>query len=244
MTGGWSSIIALMVLAVGGDRALAADGAVAEPAATEANAEVEFIRVHVPAGRIRDLPLDGERLVPMSVAEFEKAAARLGATTLGQSGPRPLAEAARYAASIDELGRLVGTLEFEVGGPAAVCAQMPLGEIAASGGRVRTSAGAGEAAIFALPEGGIAMQISGSGTYSCRFTSGPSADHPAGGLLLPLVPALVTRIDLTLADGVQPIVTTGGRGNVVVAPPSRATPGAWRIDLAGLERVGIAIAAR
>jgi hypothetical protein len=40
---------------------------------------LEFIRVHVPNGRLADVPLGDERYVPMSAREFEDGMTRLGA---------------------------------------------------------------------------------------------------------------------------------------------------------------------
>lgn len=244
MNGRWSPIVVLIMLMADGGLMFAGDGDVADRAPPQAAARVEFMRVHVPAGRIRDLPFDGERLVPMPAAEFEEAAARLGDASGRHAGPRPLADTARYAVSIDDRGRLAGTLEFEIGSLAASRSQVPLGDIEASGGLARTDAGVGEAAIFGLPDGGIAMRISGAGTYSCRFTSGSPAEHAEKTLHLPIVPALIARIDLALAEGMQPIVTTGGEGRVVVTPPTPATAGAWRLDLVAVETLGITVVAR
>ncbi len=246
-------MLALLMLTIGGPRACADEGPATTALVTDAAAGgltsgssevgVAFIRVHVPAGRIRDLPLDGERLVPMPLTEFERAAARLGDVSQRRPSPRSLADTARYVVSIDALGRLVGTLEFEVGPVAATCRQMPLGRIDASAGLVRTADGVGEAAVFGLPDGGVAMRIPGPGTYRCRFISTPPVETTAE-IHLPLVPALTTRIDLTLADGVQPLVSRETAGMAVVAAPSATAPGLWRIDLGAAESVRITIASR
>ncbi|MGI9176493.1 MAG: hypothetical protein ACR2IT_01395 [Pirellulales bacterium] len=258
MNGRLVPLLALLMLTVGGRPACADEGpstaafdtnaatgnlATGNLASGSSAAGVEFVRVHVPAGRIRDLPLDGERLVPMPLAEFERAAARLGDVSQRHPGPRSLADVARYVVSMDGLGRLVGTLEFEIGPVAATCLQMPLGRIDASAGLVRTADGVGEAAVFGLPDGGIAMRIPGPGTYSCHFTFVPPVEN-ATEIHLPLVPALATRIDLTLADGVRPIVSGDTAGMAVVGAPSATTPGTWRIDLGATESVRIAIASR
>lgn len=251
MSRGWSPIIALVVALTSFRHGSAADASDGGAAAGNEAAAVEFIRVHVPAGRIGDLPLEGDRWVPMPVADFERAAARFGSPTQPQAGPRPLADAARYTISMDDRGRLGGMLEFDVGPVAAMRPQMPLGRIDAAVGLVRTAGGLGEAALFGLPDGGIAMRITGPGTYRCRFTF-PPRDEAAADFQLPLVPALATRIELTLPDGVRPHVTTGGSMPAMVAPPVTAAgvppftaaPGVWTIDLAAAEHVGIEIMSR
>jgi hypothetical protein len=72
---------------------------------------LEFVRVTVPPERFRDVPLDGGRLVPMPLADFDRAVAGLLPDAEGRT-PRPLADAARYVLAADERGRLSGRLEY------------------------------------------------------------------------------------------------------------------------------------
>ena len=110
-----------------------------------AESVVEFIRVHVPAGRLQDVPLGPDRYVPMPIAEFEQAVARLEMPGGRAQLPRPLADSARYTASIDDQGRLIGTLSFELGPIASgLATQMPLGPIDASAGTLNSSTGVGD----------------------------------------------------------------------------------------------------
>jgi hypothetical protein len=82
---------------------------------------LEFIRVHVPNGRLADVPLGDERYVPMSAREFEDGMARLGAgdawrADRGEPPPSaPLATAARYVIEPTADGGLEGSMEFDVG---------------------------------------------------------------------------------------------------------------------------------
>ena len=80
---------------------------------------------------------------------------------------------------------------------------MPLGDVIASRCRIRTTQGTGEAVVFCMPQGGVAIRSPGPATYTCEI------QLPATAALfrrLPLVPALVTRVDLMLPADVRPIV--------------------------------------
>ena len=159
----------------------------------------------------------------MPVAEFEQAVARLQAPLHGSGEPRPLADAARYVASIDERGRLVGSLAFDIGTTAAALVpQMPLGRIDAWDGMLRTADGVGETVVFGLPDGRVALRTPGPGTYTCQFACDPklagSTDY-----VLPLVPALATSIGLRLPAGLRPLVL-GDAAAAIVAPPPADRP--------------------
>jgi hypothetical protein len=215
-------------------------------AADQPPAEVEFVRVHVPAGRLPDVPLATERHVPMPTAEFEQAVARF-ARPAAPLTPRPLADRATYTAALDDRGRLVGTLSFDLtAASAALAPQMPLGAIDAAGGLLRTRGGVGEVVVFGLPDGGLAMRTPGPGTYSCSFVCPPL---PAGlaTFALPLVPALAVEIDLELPEGLRPIVVAPSEGGCLVTPPAPSgddRAGAWRIDASATTGLAIAVVSR
>jgi hypothetical protein len=220
--------------------------ALAVHAADQPPAEVEFVRVHVPAGRLSDVPLAAERHVPMPTAEFEQAVARFArpATPLT---PRPLADRAAYTATIDDRGRLVGTLSFDLtAASAALAPQIPLGAIDAGGGLLRTRGGVGETVIFGVPDGGLAMRTPGPGTYSCSFVCPPL---PAGmaTFALPLVPALAVSVDIELPEGLRPIVMAPPQGACLVTPPAPSggdRTDAWRIDASATTGLAIAVVSR
>ena len=69
-----------------------------------------FTRVHVPAGRLSDIPVGTTRYVPMSAREFEEGITRLSAGRPGERGEATepalssLADAARYQISLADDG--------------------------------------------------------------------------------------------------------------------------------------------
>lgn len=204
---------------------------------------VEFVRVHVPSGRLQDVPLAAERHVPMPTAEFERAVARFSRPAAPLT-PRPLADRASYALSIDDRGWLVGTLSFDLtAGAAALAAQMPLGAIDASGGLLRTPDGVGEVVIFGLPDGGLAVRTRGPGGYSCSIACPPAVAGSAT-YLLPLVPALAVDVVVRLPAGLRPLVVPAPDGGSVLTPPAAGRDDAWRIDLAAASSVGLTLVSR
>ncbi|MFM7243275.1 MAG: hypothetical protein ACKO40_03745 [Planctomycetaceae bacterium] len=187
---------------------------------------VEFSRVRVPEGRSGDLPLGGERYVPMRVDAFERAVGRRGAA----AAPRPMLDAVAYDAAIDDDGRLAGTIEFDLDAEAA--AFMPdvvLGRIAASRATLRTTAGVGEVGVFGTPSGSVAIRTPVAGRYACHFVLA-SADGTAT-FRMPLAAALVADVRLRVPAGLRPVVT----GEPVGQAPAVAREGdAWRITAAGV----------
>ena len=186
---------------------------------------LEFTRVHVPVGRLADIPLGTSRYVPMSAREFEEGVARLSAG--GQTGLReameptlqPLADAARYQASLADDGSLAGTVSFDVGGFAGasgggrfsrltVAREMPLGNLEVRSGSMRTGAGMGEAVVFGRRDGTVAVATPETGTYTCDFRciASPGGDERTR-FTIPLVPALSSSITLRLPRDVQPVVS-------------------------------------
>lgn len=201
---------------------------------------LEFVRVTVPAERFRDVPLDGGRLVPMPLADFDRAVAALLPDAEGRM-PRPLAEAARYTLAADDRGRLSGRLEFDLGAEStAIGAAVSLGALWVERAMLRSGDGLGEAVVFGIPGGRVAVKTPSAGTYACEIATPPLS---TGEFRLPLVAALVTRIDLRLPESARPVVSHHGAGTVVVSPAANAV-GEWRIELAGVDAVELAIVPR
>lgn len=188
-------------------------------------ADLDFVRVNVPAGGLREVPLEGLRHVPMPLAEFDDAVARLGAR--GGGAREPLAAEATYTLTLDAAGRLGGTLEFDLGVDGVwPTTWLPLGAVTAAAGTIRTADGTGEATIFCLPDGETAIRTPGPGRYACTIRVDPgSQDVPRR---VPLLPALVTTIMLDLPAAVRPIVTGSDAATTTVEPVAER-PGSWRI---------------
>ena len=219
---------------------------------------LEFMRVHVPAGRLSDIPLGNARYVPMSAREFEEGVARLSGGAPGGQGDLmepallPLADAARYVVSRAEDGSLVGTVSFDIGSFAGagggsrlprvgLSREMPLGNLEVRSGSMRTGAGLGEAVVFGRRDGTLAVATPEAGTYTCDFRCpGTPAVDDASRFSLTLVPALSSSVTLRLPSGVQPVVGAGLRVQRLVAPVAdQATddsarqppaPVVWQID--------------
>lgn len=211
------------------------------------NQSFEFTRIHVPAGRLSDIPLGTTRYVPMSAREFEEGVARLSAEGSGSSGRAveplliPLADAARYSIARAADGSLVGTVSFDVGGFAEAAGgsrlprggmprEMPLGRLDVRSGSMRTAAGMGEAVVFGRRDGSLAMATPEPGTYSCEFRSAAVAQTDAATRFsLPLLPALSSSITVTLPRGIRPVM----QGDVRVGNAIEPTADAVDSDSAG-----------
>jgi hypothetical protein len=197
--------------------------AVAAAASALAADELRFVRVNVSATALQDLPRDGGRYLPMPLVEFDDLVARLGAAA--RNVRLPVASEARYRLTLDPAGAVAGGLEFElVGGSEGVPAQVSLGRVVAERCSVRTADGTGEAAVYCLPDGSVAIRTTGAATYACDLRL---PGFPVERLLrLPLVPALVTTVELRLPRSLRPIVI--GTTAAVVEPVADE-PNAWRI---------------
>lgn len=190
---------------------------------------LEFHRVHVPAGRLEDVPLGGERFVPMPLADFEAAVARARAAADADAvvEPAPPLAAARWRAMIDDSGSLVGTVSCEItafaAGPGRVMElrRLRAGRAVVAGDPPRevTICGVGTGLAVAIPE---------PGTYEVEFRREPEADDVAA-FRVPLLPALATTFDLDLPAGMRPVLTGSAARRAIVTPPV-VSGDAWRIQ--------------
>ena len=186
--------------------------------------DIPFVRVNVPAAALRDVPRADGRFVPMPLTEFEEAVARLGPDRGTLRLPHALS--ARYVLAADAGGDLEGTIEFTIDPAAgAIPAEVPLGRVAVARCTIRTAEGTGEAVVFGMANGGVAVRTAGAGTYSAAVLL--SGAVRGQRVVVPLLPALVTTLDLTLPESTRPFVTGAAAATAVV---ERGTePGAWRI---------------
>lgn len=184
-----------------------------------------FVRVNVPGQALAEVPLTDGRYVPMPLAAFEDAVARLGPA--GQRVRQGGAVEARYRLEFEPAGDLAGTVEFQLGDSAAwPDGHVTLGRLQAGRCTVRTPDGTGEAVVFCLADGTTAVRTTGPGTYSCEVRLPRSRGVPI--IRIPLVPALVTTVDLLLADGERAVVTGADAAATLVEPP-RPGMDRWRI---------------
>ena len=166
--------------------AVRADDAVALPTAggERGASPLEFTRIHVPAGRLSDIPLGATRYVPMSAREFEEGIAKLSSGRPGGAGGvvEPavtlLADSARYQISLADDGNLVGRASFAIGSSGQATAagrgqqfgiarEMPLGSLEVRSVTISTVAGTGEAVVFGRRDGTLAVAIAEAGTCTC-----------------------------------------------------------------------------
>lgn len=214
------------------------------PAAAAHNAAaetIEFVRVHVPAGRLADVPLGDSRYVPMSAREFEAGIARITAVAPPATPPRRvIAAGVRYELELAADGDLAGTLVAEVGGMAEadIAGELSLGPIDVRAGTVQSAVGAGEAVVFGRADGTLAVATPRPGVYTCRLRL-PPADAAVipRRFLLPLAPALVTTIVLDLPVGLRPMAMGLG----VLRRTEDATVGRvrWQVETGPRELVEI-----
>jgi hypothetical protein len=174
---------------------------------------LRFVRVHVPHGNLSAIDLGGGRYVPMSAAEFEAAMARLEKRPSAAEplrGATPLLDLVRYDARlIASAGTftLLGTATWTVDSAAAAVPALSLGTLAVQDAQMTTGAGTGDAVVFGRADGSLAISTPQPGTYSCQWQC-PVTRHADDSLslVLPLVPALVTTIDIDLPAAVRPLV--------------------------------------
>jgi hypothetical protein len=185
--------------------------------------DLSFVRVNLPAAAVREVPREEGRFVPMPLVEFEEAVARLGPAR--DSLRRPLASTARYDLALDPAGGLSGSLAFTLDSTAAgLPVQLPIG--GAGGGRctLETAEGTGEAVLFGLPDGRVAVRTAGAGTYTTAVRLPATAEQR---VTLPLVPALSATVEVALPEGMQPFVVGPAAAAAIVEPAEAA--GRWRI---------------
>lgn len=196
---------------------------------------LEFLRVHVPAARLRDVPLGPGRYVPMAVADFDAAVARLAAPADAPSRPEELLPEARYSLVVGDDGSLTGTVSFDIDATqAAGIRDVPLGRIAAGRAEVTTGRGTGEAVLFGTADGGVAVRTAEEGTYRCTVSC-PRIVPDAPVSTLPLVAALATSVSLRIDPALRPVVVGSHAPAPQIAPDETVGPGAWLIHL-GPER--------
>ncbi|MCE2726604.1 MAG: hypothetical protein LW698_07460 [Planctomycetaceae bacterium] len=206
--------------------------------AAEEPQTLDFLRVHVPRGRLEDVPFGAGRYVPMSAAEFEQAVARFGPQPVaGLGAPLLLADRARYVLAVDEAGRLVGQVAFDVGDAVAPdLREVALGAVRPGRCLQRTAAGTGDAVVFGRPDGTAAVKTPEAGTYECELSVDPATSN-AHAFTLPLVPALGTSVIVRPPMGTRPTVSGAPLGQAVV---SRTGDGAWRIECGPIGSVDLA----
>lgn len=195
--------------------------------------ETRFMRVHVPRDGLADVPLGGQRYVPMPREAFEAAVERLTEGADSDSLPDALrADAARYEAQISDAGGLEGRVAFDVGPVDGVGATgvLPLGGLSVTACTATTAAGVGAVSVFGLGDGTSAVATVGAGEYVAEWTSGAPRSTSDGPLFtMPLLPAVRSSIRLLLPPGRRPLLV----GHEL--PPRRAGP-AWLIEVGARPR--------
>jgi hypothetical protein len=194
---------------------------------------LEFHRVHVPGERIGEVALGPVRYVPMPLAEFDAAVARVEAARGREpaSQPSPVVDTARYDIQIDERGGLVGTLVVTVAaGTAAVSSALPLGAFPAHASIARVIGPGGvDGLVFASTDGRFALRVPEPGASTASFSCRPVVEG-AARFRVPLVPALASDIRLRLPADLRPLVSEEAARHAVLRGPDDADAD-WRIEL-------------
>ncbi len=183
--------------------------------------DLPFVRVMIPANSVPDVPRGEGRFIPLRLTDFDEAVARLG----GSSALRgPAASSATYTLTARDDGGLSGTVEFTIEASAASLPwEFPLGRVAVERCTIRTADGSGEAVVYGLPDGRVAVRTASPGTYSATLHL--PASGPSPRFTLPLVPALVTSVELTLPESMRPFVVGSIASSIAV---EQAGAGRWR----------------
>ena len=200
-----------------------------------------FHRVRVPGGRLGDVPLGSHRLVPVPVEEFEAALAAAGGDGRPEATPPAIRRQtvaindATCIATLDVEGRLRGTVTFDLPAddlPATVSlGMMPVlrGSCDGDGTSTDVVIHGGKAALGFLASRG--------GRYRFQWELPPAEDGSA--ILIPLLPALRTRIELKTPPGTVPLIEGEAWARPAVAIPAAApaagADGVWRIDVGPIE---------
>lgn len=184
-----------------------------------------FHRVHVPAGRIDEVPLGAGRLVPLPLPEFEAALRAAGAGPAEVPPPGLLPEA-RYRAVLGSDGRLDGTAACDVDGRAADAA-LDLGRLPADAAAAADDDGPVPILLHGDAEGRLAASV--LRPARCTFHWALEPDGPGGWYELPLVPAARALVDLVLPAGLWPAV----EGNRLVRQADSSTSAAAGGDAEG-----------
>jgi hypothetical protein len=238
---------------------LACGGAAATLVAAEPEA-LDFVRVHVPAERLSDVPLGTGRYVPMTLAEFRAALADRDAleesatAALGSLPSRTvIADEARYTLTWSPSEGFRGTAEVVLGpGIGGLRRAIPLAGHAVSQATFSSGAGTGAADICGLPDGSVAVIAESEGNYGWQFTLPTTAQGQLGpAFRLPLVPAVFTSVEMRIPTGYVPMVKGAeavlAADQSVDAPPAGAradsSPSAvWQFDLGPTRELSGAIA--
>jgi len=192
--------------------------------------DLAFVRVIVPTTAVPDVPRGEGRFIPLPLAEFDEALARLGG---GSTLRHARASSVHYALAADEAGGLTGTLEFTIEDTVGMMpAQLSLGPVTVGRCTMRTDEGSGDAVVYGLPDGGVAVRTAGPGTYVASIKI--PASRSSQQVVLPLVPALVTTVDLTLPDSVEPFV---GGATASITAVEKVGEGRWKIVVGPMDRL-------
>ena len=214
------------------------------PVSTSATAPagtMPFHRVRIPGGRLGDVPLGGHRLVPVPVEEFEAALAAAKGNAWPEETPPSLRRQTiaitdvACTATLDAEGRLRGTVSFHL--PADdLPSVVSLGMMPVIRGTCDGDGTTAEVAIHG-GEGSLGFLATRAGHFSFQWELPPAED--AGPIVLPLIPALRTRIDLNTPPGTVPLILgeAWARQPVAIPSPQPATGGenVWRIDVGPIE---------
>ena len=219
------------------------------PVQAEEGDSLTFLRVHVPAERLSEVPLGTGRYVPMTLAEFRAAFADRVSTATDATGVRAatpartvIADQASYTLAWTPTEGFRGTAEVTLGADiAGLRRAIPLGGQAVSQATFASAAGTGAAEICGLPDGSVAVIAEGEGTYGWQFSLPTSLGGQLGPVFhLPLVPAVFTSVELQLPAGFVPLVKGAEAVPSGAAAASTARVGprgedpamvAWRLDL-------------
>jgi hypothetical protein len=196
--------------------------------------DLPFVRVIVPTAAVPDVPRGEGRFIPLPLAEFDEAVARLNGSSALR---RPGASSATYTLATADAGGLAGTLEFTVEETAGVLpSHLPLGRVSIGRCSMRTDEGSGDAVAYGMPDGGIAIRTAGPGTYRASIQIPTPATSPL--VVLPLVPALVTTVDLTLPLSVQPFI---GGTTASTASIENVGKGRWKIVVGPMDALTLVL---
>lgn len=233
-TGLWIALLALTIPGAAAEPPPpAAPSSGAAPAAT-----MPFHRVRVPAGRLGDVPLGGHRLVPVPLEEFEAA---LAATEGDPAVIGTLPSDHRSASVVREVtcgvtlapdGRLLGTSTIDLTAddlPAAIS----LGIVPVLRGAWQGDDAGGEVTLHGGVKG-LGFMASRPGRYRFEWELPPPEE--GSRFVVPLIPALRTRVDLGLPAGSSPLIHGEAGAVQVVGGPDvgPAGEGIWRIDVGPL----------
>jgi len=246
---------ALLVLGVAASRiglvgadevgASSATAPTAEPAgdspqsidSTSGPSVIRFQRVYVPAERVDDWPLGGNRYLPLDKADFERLLKQADAPVIPAS---PRIVQATYRASLGDDGLLMGSTLLQIDAPENLATLLSLGRGHMALEKARWQDPKKTTTLGLGPRGDLNVLVEGSGRLQFDWRLARSREtNETRQFDLDLPPSTATTLTLEVPDDVTP---TCDRGICVGTKANDEDRKIWRFELGGQRKATLRLA--